>query len=257
MLKVISTGKGGVGKTTTISTLATMFSRGGKRVLVFDTDPSMNLAMTLGIPYMETPTITGEKEHINHALDESDEDTHIVIGDILRDQTVRNKDGVDVLVMGAIPEDRNGCLCSAVSIIKMIVSYLDSDDCSDRYDVLLVDSQAGPEILGRGMAKDFDYNLILTEPTPKSAEVSRQVVMLANNLGMKNNILLINKSESEEDLKRISELVGVPERDTIRIRFDHHVIEADRENECLLDSFPRCDAVSDIRRVKDRLEIYL
>ena len=48
MLKVIATGKGGVGKTTTISTLATMFSREGTKVLVFDTDPSMNLAMTLG-----------------------------------------------------------------------------------------------------------------------------------------------------------------------------------------------------------------
>ncbi|MGN0098172.1 MAG: AAA family ATPase, partial [Candidatus Methanomethylophilaceae archaeon] len=42
MLKIISTGKGGVGKTTTLSTLASMLERGGKKDIVFDTDPSMN-----------------------------------------------------------------------------------------------------------------------------------------------------------------------------------------------------------------------
>ncbi|MBR6911063.1 MAG: AAA family ATPase [Candidatus Methanomethylophilaceae archaeon] len=65
MLRIISTGKGGVGKTTTISTLATMMAKEGRKVLVFDTDPSMNLAMTLGIPYQDVPTFTENKEEIS------------------------------------------------------------------------------------------------------------------------------------------------------------------------------------------------
>ena len=255
MLKIISTGKGGVGKTTTISTLATMMSREGKRVLVFDTDPSMNLAMTLGIPYQEAPTITENKESINEELDEMDEENAMAVGkNILDNYSKLNQDGIRVIIMGAIPEEGNGCLCSAISIVKILMNYVDSDRCPDRYDVAFVDSQAGPEILGRGLAKDFDCNMIMTEPTPKSAEVSRQVASLAKRLGITMNLLVINKSESQEDVPRISGLVSIPESDSVCIRYDHSVIDADRNNVCLLDGFPDCDAVRDITNIKEKIE---
>ena len=254
MLKVITTGKGGVGKTTTISTLATMMARSGKRVIVLDTDPSMNLAMTLGLPYLEVPTITENKQEINEELDEMDEDPVLVGKRIIDDYSRVNEDGIRVIVMGAIPDEGNGCLCSAISIMKMLLSYVDSDACPDTYDIAFVDSQAGPEILGRGLAKDFDCNLVMTEPTPKSAEVSRQVVSLAKNLGIERNILVINKSESEGDLARIAALVGIPVDDSVRIGFDHSVIDADRNNVILLDAFPDCTAVQNISAVRNHLE---
>ena len=252
MLKIISTGKGGVGKTTTISTLATAMAREGKRILLFDTDPSMNLAMTLGLPYLEVPTITENKESINHELDEEDP---VVVGrNILENYSKVNRDGIRIVVMGASPEEGTGCLCSAISIVKILLGYVDSENCPERYDVAFVDSQAGPEILGRGLAKDFDCNLILTEPTPKSAEVSRQVASLAKNLGIERNILVVNKSESDEDPARIASLIGMDVTDAVRIRFDHSVIEADRTNRCLLDDFSGCDAVMDINALKDKLD---
>lgn len=254
MLKVITTGKGGVGKTTTISTLATMMARSGKKVIVLDTDPSMNLAMTLGLPYLEVPTITENKHEINEELDEMDEDPVLVGKRIIDDYSRVNEDGIRIIVMGAIPDEGNGCLCSAISIMKMLLSYVDSDACPDTYDIAFVDSQAGPEILGRGLAKDFDCNLVMTEPTPKSAEVSRQVVNLAKNLGIEKNILVINKSESPEDVGRISSLVGVPEECSVRVEYDHSVIEADRNNVILIDAFPNCTAVRNIAEVRNCLE---
>ncbi len=254
MLKVITTGKGGVGKTTTISTLATMMARAGKKVIVLDTDPSMNLAMTLGLPYLEVPTITENKHEINEELDDMDEDPVMVGKRIIEDYSRVNSDGIRVIVMGAIPDEGNGCLCSAISIMKILLNYVDSDICPETYDIAFVDSQAGPEILGRGLAKDFDCNLVMTEPTPKSAEVSRQVVNLAKNLGIDRNILVINKSESEEDVRRISSLVGVPEDDSVRIEYDHSVIDADRNNTILLDAFPDCTAVKNISCVRNRLD---
>lgn len=253
-MKIIATGKGGVGKTTTISTLATMLSREGMKVLVFDTDPSMNLAMTLGLPYLEVPTITGNKEEINEELDDLDGDGAFAIGrGILENYSRVNGDGIRVIVMGAIPDEGNGCLCSAISIVKILLNYVDSDDSGESYDVAIVDSQAGPEILGRGLARDFDFNLVLTEPTPKSAEVSRQVVALARNLGVENNILVINKSETSDDVQRMSALVGIAMDDSVRIRYDHSVIEADRGSECLLDAYPDSAAVSDIACLKDMI----
>ena len=248
MKRIIATGKGGVGKTTTTSTLVTMLAREGKKVLVFDTDPSMNLAMTLGLPYMEVPTITAHKEEISEDLDDA-EDMAEIGREIFDKYSLVNSDGVRVVVMGAIPDDGNGCLCSAISIIKIMLNYVESGEC-EKYDVAIVDSQAGPEILGRGLAKDFDFNLILTEPTPKSAEVSKQVVSLGTRLGITNNILVINKSESENDIDRVSGLVGLPKTCAYRVRYDHSVIDADKENVCLLDSFPDCDAIRDITAIK-------
>jgi len=255
MLKIISTGKGGVGKTTTISTLATMMAKEGKKVLVFDTDPSMNLAMTLGIPYQEVPTITENKEKINEELDEMDEENAVEVGrNILENYTKVNRDGIRIVIMGSIPEEGNGCLCSAISIVKILMNYVDSDKCPEVYDVAFVDSQAGPEILGRGLAKDFDCNMIMTEPTPKSAEVSKQVASLAKNLGITMNLLVINKSEVEDDVDRLSKLVNIPVSDAVRIRYDHSVIDADRTNTCLLEGFPDCDAINDIYTIKKRIE---
>ena len=255
MLRIISTGKGGVGKTTTISTLATMMAKEGKNVLVFDTDPSMNLAMTLGIPYQEVPTITENKEEISEELDEMDEENAMAVGkNILDNYSKVNRDGIRIIIMGSIPEEGNGCLCSAVAIVKILMNYVDSDRCPETYDAIFVDSQAGPEILGRGLAKDFDCNLIMTEPTSKSAEVSKQVASLAKRLGIAMNLLVVNKSEREEDTKKVADLVGLEERDAVRIRYDHSVIDADWNNQCLLETYPDCEAVRDIRRIKDRLE---
>lgn len=254
MLKVITTGKGGVGKTTTISTLATMMARDGRKVVVLDTDPSMNLAMTLGLPYLDVPTITEHKQEINEELDDMDEDPVLVGKRIMEEFSRVNADGIRVIVMGAIPDEGNGCLCSAISIMKMLLSYFDSDVCPESYDVAFVDSQAGPEILGRGLAKDFDCNLVLTEPTPKSAEVSRQVVVLSKNLGIEHNLLIVNKADSDEDLLRISSLVGVPCEDSARIGFDRSVMDADRENVILLDAYPDCPSVKNIAAIRSRLE---
>lgn len=254
MLKVITTGKGGVGKTTTISTLATMMARSGKKIIVLDTDPSMNLAMTLGLPYLDVPTITENKQDINEELDRMDEDPIQIGKEIIENYSRVNEDGIRVIVMGAIPDEGNGCLCSAISIMKILLSYFDSDDCPETYDVAFVDSQAGPEILGRGLAKDFDCNLVMTEPTPKSAEVSRQVVNLAKNLGIDCNLLVINKSEKESDVDRISSIVGIGSGDACRIEYDHSVIEADFNNTNLLDGYPDCAAVRCIDVIRNRLE---
>lgn len=252
MLKIISTGKGGVGKTTTLSTLATMMQREGKKVIVFDTDPSMNLAMSLGIPFETVPTITEDKAEINDELE--DNDLEEIGGEIIRKHSRVNIDGIRVVVMGAIQEGGSGCLCSAISTVKILLSYVESDACPERYDVAFVDSQAGPEILGRGLAREFDWNLVLTEPTPKSAEVSRQVVKLANDLGVKRDLLIINKSESADDIAKVSSMVGVPPEHTVRVPYDRSVIQSDWDNRMLLDAYPDCAAVASIGSVKDMIE---
>lgn len=252
MKKIIATGKGGVGKTTTMSTVAVMMARKGKKVIVFDTDPSMNLAMTLGIPFLETPTITEDKAEICGELEE--EGVEAIGKEVIEKHSRVNPDGIRVVVMGAIPEGGGGCLCSAISLVKVLLSYLESDACDEKYDIAIVDSQAGPEIFGRGLAKEFDLNVVLSEPTPKSAEVSRQVVKLAKDLDVKNNLLVVNKSESSEDAAKMAGMVGLSEDETVRIGYDRAVIQADWDNKTLIDAYPDSTAVGDLRAVESRIE---
>lgn len=251
MKTVISTGKGGVGKTTTISSVATLMARKGKKVIVFDTDPSMNLAMTLGIPFQAVTTINEEKARINEQLEE--EDLCDIGRNIIEEHSKVNPEGIRVVVMGSIPEGGAGCLCSAIAVCEVLLNYLNSDECAEKYDIAFVDSQAGPEILGRGIARQFDCNIILTEPTPKSAEVSRQVAKMAKDLEVRNNLLIINKSESEGDIAKISPIVGLTPGESVRMRYDRAVIEADRDNRLLVDAFPDSDAVADLKAIENRI----
>jgi CO dehydrogenase maturation factor len=249
MKKVIATGKGGVGKTTTLSTLAVLMAREGKRVIVFDTDPSMNLALTFGIPYDSITTITEDKCGISHDLEENG--IEISGKEILEEHSAVTGDGVRVVIMGAIMQGGGGCLCSAISLIKILLSYVDE---LGEYDIAIVDSQAGPEVLGRGLASSFDCNIVLSEPTAKSSEVSRQVMKLAADLGVKDSLLVVNKTDSTEDVMSTSKMVGISPLKAVGVRYDRDVVEADKNGDLLVDKYPDSNALSDLRAVKGRIE---
>ena len=246
--KIIATGKGGVGKTTTLTTVSLMMAREGKRVIVFDTDPSMNLALSFGVPYQSVCTITEDKADISHELEEGIDASG---AKILGDHSVVTEDGIRIVIMGALQHGGDGCLCSAISVIKILLDYVES---IGEYDVAIVDSQAGPEVLGRGLASSFDLNLILSEPTAKSSEVSVQVKKLADDLGVKENLLVVNKIDYDSDVRFVANIVGIDISKAIGIPYDRDVVKADKEGELLLDAFPDSAALAQLRNTKDLIE---
>ena len=249
MKKIIATGKGGVGKTTTLTTISLLMAREGKKVIVFDTDPSMNLALSFGIPYDSVTTITEDKTGINHDL----EDNGITESgqQILEEHSVVTDDGIRVVIMGAIQHGGDGCLCSAISVIKILLDYVES---TGEYDIAIVDSQAGPEILGRGLAASFDCNVVLSEPTAKSSEVSRQVKKLADDLGVKDTVLVVNKIDSESDVSFTAQMVGIEPYKATGVMYDRDVVMADREGKLLVDAYPKSAALVSLNKAKSMIE---
>ena len=65
-IRVVITGKGGVGKTTLAALLAHLFAREGKRVLAIDGDPQQNLAATLGVPPDTAEQIVPVSESVDY-----------------------------------------------------------------------------------------------------------------------------------------------------------------------------------------------
>jgi CO dehydrogenase maturation factor len=130
----------------------------------------------------------------------------------------------------------------------MLLGYLISD--SHDQDFVLIDSQAGVEIFGRGLAKEFDMSFVITEPTPKSLEVAKQSMKLARDLGVKRQILVVNKVEEDKDYQRASEILGASADMVCSVSYDRDVVTADKEGILVLDGAPEARLISDVMRLK-------
>ena len=170
---------------------------------------------------------------------------------ILKEHSSVTEDGIRIVVMGAIQHGGDGCLCSAISMVKILLDYAES---LGEYDVAIVDSQAGPEVLGRGLASSFDCNVIVSEPTAKSAEVSRQVKRLADDLGIRENVLIVNKTDCESDVSDTARLIGIDTDRTVGVPFSKDVVEADKKGVQLLDAYPDSPALAAIREAGTMIE---
>ena len=256
MKKIIVTGKGGVGKTTVIATLSRLLARDGCRVLVIDCDPSMNLAMSLGVSLSDVLPLAENKANIHEKLGLGMDDEHahengneIEIDEVIEDYIVETKDGVKLIVMGTIPYGGSGCLCSSIALVKLLIGYITSGD----NDFLMVDSQAGVEIFGRGLASEFDFTLVITESMPKAIEVTRHVMRLSSDLGVKKQIVIVNKVEDGTECETISRELGLNADQMYSVRCDKKVIEADKKGLLILDYAPQASVVEDIQRIKEEI----
>ena len=257
MKKIIVTGKGGVGKTTIIATLSRLLAREGQRVLVIDCDPSMNLAMSLGISLSDVLPLAENKANIHERLgmdmDDEQEPAHdkIDIDEVLEDYIIETIDGVKLIVMGTIPFGGSGCLCSSIALVKLLIGYITSG--SEDNDFVMVDSQAGVEIFGRGLASEFDFTLVITEPMPKAVEVTRHVMKLSRDLGIKKQIVIVNKVEDGTEYEKISRELEFNPDQMYSVRYDKKVIEADKKGLLILDYAPHASVVEDIQSIKKEI----
>ena len=257
MKKIIITGKGGVGKTTIIATLSRLLARDGHRVLVIDCDPSMNLALSLGVSLSDVNPLAENKADIHERLGlgmDEEEHTHgngIEIDGVIEDYIVETQEGVKLIVMGTIPYGGSGCLCSSIALVKLLIGYITSGSADN--DFVMVDSQAGVEIFGRGLASEFDFTLVITEPMPKAIEVTRHVMKLSGDLGIKKQIVIVNKVEDGTECETISRELNCNADQMYSVRYDRNVIEADKKGLLILDYAPQASVVDDIQRIKEEI----
>ncbi len=195
-MKLVISGKGGVGKTTIAAFLARALS---KRVNVFliDSDPSMNLNIMFGIkrpkPIAELKDIIRERTVINNGL-------YIMnpyVDDIIENYSAKIGN-IKLMVLGTIEKAYSGCICPETAFLRALLRKLTvKEEC------LILDTEAGLEFIGRGLAEKFDVMLIVTEPSLKSVETSKRIYELSKDLGIKRIYCLPNKIYEESDLNFI------------------------------------------------------
>jgi len=182
---VITSGKGGVGKTTTAAALSMGLAQRGKRTVVIDFDVGLrNLDLIMGcerrVVYDFINVINGEA-NLNQALirDKRCDSLYVLPASQTRDKDALTKDGVERVL----------------------------SDLGDNYDFIVCDSPAGIEH-GAYMAMYFaDDAIVVTNPEVSSVRDSDRML----------GILSSRSKRAEESLDPIREYLLLTRYDPVRV----------------------------------------
>jgi len=222
-MKVVVAGKGGSGKTTLAGTLARIFAARGYSVIAVDSDPSMNLHTSLGLenptPVIQLKDLISQRAVVGEGIYSLNPKV-----DDIPERFAAEGENLRLLVMGTVEEGGQGCICPESTFLRALLRHL----VLKREEVLILDTEAGFEHLGRKVAENFDLMLVVVEPSMKAVETAKQIIKLARDIGVKRLYGIANKVASEEQKKLLEEQLDIELLDTIP--FDDSVVQGDMKN---------------------------
>lgn len=198
-MKIAISGKGGVGKTTIMALLAKQLHKNGREVLVIDADPSPHMAQTIGIENPETITpIADMTKMLTERSGKVEGSPFYNINpkvDDLPKEYMIEKDGIKLMVLGAIQTAEGGCACPENTVLKRLLTKL----LLSPTQTILLDMEAGVEHLGRGTVAGVDILLIVVIPSRSSVRTAKKIQKLASESGIQKIAFVGNKIDDEDD----------------------------------------------------------
>lgn len=101
--------------------------------------------------------------------------------------------------------------------------------------------------VARGDDSQIDALVVVVEPYPRSAEVARRLLEMAEAKGITRRVVVANKIADEEDLRAVRQFLGV-EPDIV-IPDDASVAAADRAGASPVDYAPDSPAIGVLREL--------
>ncbi|MCK4488034.1 MAG: AAA family ATPase [Desulfobacterales bacterium] len=206
-------GKGGVGKTTLVALLAELLARSGYQVLAADEDPQMNLALSLGVPLEEAEKMVPLSRNKAYVEEKTGAKPgsgwggllrlNPDVSDVVQRFGLQLEPNLSLLAMGSVDQAATGCLCPENNLLKAVMRFI----VLNPGEIILVDTQAGPEHFGRGVLKGFSLLLVVTEPTSTALHVAQKSMILARQLAIPHLKLVVNKVRGEEDQNRVKAFI--------------------------------------------------
>ena len=201
-MKISVCGKGGSGKSTIVSLLASEAHARGYHVLVVDSDESnTGLFRMLGFDQPPTPImeLVGGKKSLKQKMSQPSifAESSIPIEHITSPYLLR-RDDLMLVSIGKILQSLEGCACPMGVLSREFLKKL----ALKADELVIVDMEAGVEHFGRGIETSIDSVLIAVEPSFESLEVAERIHNLAAGIGIKNIWAILNKVPSEEIASR-------------------------------------------------------
>jgi CO dehydrogenase maturation factor len=195
-MKVSVCGKGGSGKSTLVSLLASGAMASGHEVLVVDSDESnAGLYRMLGFPDPPVPLmeLVGGKRAIKEKIGRANvlAEPQIGIADIPT-RFVRQRNGLKLVSIGKILQSLEGCACPMGVLSREFLNKLKLA----RNELVIVDMEAGVEHFGRGIDEHLNAILLVVEPSMESVIMAEKVKSLIT--GMDQQLYaVLNKVNSD------------------------------------------------------------
>jgi len=236
MRKIATCGKGGSGKSITVTLLANGIQARRRSVLVIDSDESnTGLHRLLGFDRPPEPLIDmmGGKQKVEEELvariaaGESELAVELMRDEIsvedIPDKYILAKDGIRLVNVGKILMALEGCACPMGVVSRSFLKKLRLEDD----EIAIIDLEAGVEHFGRGVETSVDCVLMVVEPSFDSLEVAERIFELSTGLEIGDVWAILNKIPSEEIAARLKERLdqkGIPVIGSIH--YDTQVFQA-------------------------------
>lgn len=210
-IKIAVAGKGGVGKTTVVGTLARVLAQDGTKVLAVDADPASHLHAVLEVPDDRVPrpisseldlieertgarpgTSTGPFFRLNPKVDDIP-DRYCAVG----------ADGVRLIVLGEIRAPGSGCFCPENALLRSLLEHV----VLERDEAVVIDMEAGLEQFGRATCRGVDVLIVVVEPGTRSVDTAAKISHLAKEMGIRRLQLVANRVLSEDERSSVTTAV--------------------------------------------------
>ncbi len=229
-------GKGGVGKSTIAATLCLLLAREGARVLAVDADEQRNLGPTLGVEAAALRDVVPVAQDAEYVREKAGRPPGSPGGlvrlnpdtlDVVDRLALLGPEGIRLLVMGGVQLAGGGCLCPEHAVLASVLSDLRLR----RDEVIVMDTHAGVEHFGRSLARGFDAAVVVVDPSANAVQVGRETAVLAQELGISEVHLAVNRVRDATDVERalahLDRLGGYDFSTTTVLPFDPSVGECD------------------------------
>ena len=203
---VVTSGKGGVGKTTTTANLAVALAKGGRRVVAIDADIGLrNLDLVMGLENRIVYTLVDVVEgacRLSQAL--------------VRDKRVEN------LFMIPAAQTRTKDAVTADQMTEIC------GELREDFDYIFVDSPAGIEAGFRNAAEGADEALVVTTPEVSAVRDADRIIGLLESMGKSPIRLLINRIRphmvKRGDMMDVSDVLDILAVDLIGVVPDDDMV---------------------------------
>ena len=182
---VITSGKGGVGKTTTTANIGVGLARLGKKVVVIDTDLGLrNLDVVMGL----------ENRIVYNLVD-------VIAGNCRMKQALIKDKRYDELYLLPSAQTKDKTSVSPEQMKKL------TSELSETFDYVLLDCPAGIEQGFKNAIAGADRALVVTTPEVSAIRDADRIIGLLEANGIKKNDLIINRLRI--DMVRRGEMMSV------------------------------------------------